>query len=75
MFKIDFEAHEKETLECEGTKAKIVSWNVRGLNDHGKKRIIKRQLLDCIWSTIWKRETTGVLKIGRIAYRRSRWTA
>jgi len=22
-----------------------------------------------------KRETTGVLKIGRIAYRRSRWTA
>uniref|UniRef100_M1BXS4 Endonuclease/exonuclease/phosphatase domain-containing protein n=1 Tax=Solanum tuberosum TaxID=4113 RepID=M1BXS4_SOLTU len=27
-------------------KRKIVSWNVRGLNDQGKKRIVKSHLLD-----------------------------
>lgn len=27
-------------------KLKIVSWNARGLNDMGKKKIVKNQLLD-----------------------------
>ncbi|KAG5593622.1 hypothetical protein H5410_034854 [Solanum commersonii] len=79
MFGIDFNAHEKETLELlmqiDGSRQarrmelitnikkiiskgslelknlitfdlKIVSWNVRGLHDQGKKRIVKSQLLD-----------------------------